>query len=98
MSAICYLSLPPGCRMRTSRGVAFGSAEDETMSQAIPSARPRAAAVGPRSAAGRAVAEALEERRLMALLVVMNTNDAGPGSLRQTIANANSLANSGGPD
>ena len=46
-------------------------------------------ASAPVTRAGPAVAEALEQRVALALLTVANTNDSGPGSLRQAILNAN---------
>jgi len=42
--------------------------------------------------------ELLEERRLLATFLVLNTNDSGAGSLRQAILDANSNPNVGGPD
>ncbi|MBI2479638.1 MAG: putative Ig domain-containing protein [Planctomycetia bacterium] len=43
--------------------------------------------------------ESLEDRRLLATFTVTNTGDAGPGSLRQAIMDANSMPNDlAGPD
>ena len=42
--------------------------------------------------------ETLEDRCLLSTFSVLNTNDSGPGSLRQAITDANSTANVGGPD
>jgi uncharacterized repeat protein (TIGR01451 family) len=42
--------------------------------------------------------ESLEDRWLPSTFTVLNTNDAGPGSLRQAILDANAHPNSGGPD
>src|SRR5262249_54863931 len=40
----------------------------------------------------RLLLEPLEERRLLAVFTVTNTNNSGPGSLRQAILDANSTA------
>src|SRR4051794_12536110 len=40
----------------------------------------------------------LEERQLLAVFTVLNTSDAGDGSLRQAILDANSSGNVGGAD
>ena len=44
--------------------------------------------------------ELLEERSLLSTFLVTNTNDSGPGSLRQAILNANAAATgtAGNPD
>jgi hypothetical protein len=42
--------------------------------------------------------EQLEDRCLLATFMVTNTDDGGPGSLRQAILDANAAANVGGPD
>jgi hypothetical protein len=40
----------------------------------------------------------MEDRTVLSIFTVANTNDSGAGSLRQAITDANSHANSGGPD
>src|SRR5947208_2059572 len=42
--------------------------------------------------------ENLEDRSLPAIFTVTDTNDDGPGSLRQAILDANAAVNVGGPD
>jgi hypothetical protein len=42
--------------------------------------------------------ETLEQRRVLATFLVTTTSDAGPGSLRQAIVDANGAANTGAPD
>ena len=44
---------------------------------------------GPRRAQRGLELEPLEDRQLLATFTVLNTNDAGPGSLRQAILDAN---------
>src|SRR5437016_5283227 len=42
--------------------------------------------------------ETLEDRCLLSTFTVLNTDDSGPGSLRQAITDANATPNAGGAD
>src|SRR6478672_4215968 len=67
-------------RLPDQPGIAAGSRRARRMSRQAPR-RLRARGLGP--------VERLEDRSLLATLVVTNTADSGPGSLRQAILDSN---------